>query len=174
MKQLHVGPEALQNGYKVLSIKDSIINEGCHIGIPSTIITLAEGHEPEAKVMTIEQIISCINLVTVTITGAEPATQDLTVLAIMIKKHIADCHIRVETHGTLPIFDAIMDDKGVIQDYVIDWIIANPLRTNNYVINPACNVKELKYLCERDFSLEVIPEIYRTKTTIWLHPASLL
>ena len=153
--------------YEISEIFNSIQGEGSWLGIPTTFIRLAKCNLKcewcdtkfswkEGKPYLIDQILEKIQKKHVVLTGGEPAIQNLKPLVRAIKKLDKKIKIAIETNGTQQIPEEI------------DWVVVSPKPDSDFIIVPSPN--ELKYVVDKQFSIDVIPKKFRYTIPIWLQP----
>ncbi|MHA1888243.1 MAG: 7-carboxy-7-deazaguanine synthase QueE [Promethearchaeota archaeon] len=159
--------------YPICEIFDSIQGEGSWLGIPCTFIRFAgcnlrcswcdtKESWSDGIFMTEDEILKQIHYPYIILTGGEPTLYEITSLCKKI--HQMDrfnqkLQIAIETNGTNAVFKG---NEGV------DWIVCSPKPSVDYEIN--CQPNELKYVVDRDFTLDVIPLKWLGNIPIWLQP----
>lgn len=145
----------------IVEIFMSIQGEGVHMGKACTFIrtsgcnlkcsfcdTKDSWDIQKSPKMTLKEIVDTVLTFGnkfVVITGGEPGIQPHLGHLITILKRMG-CYVAVESNGTQYIPECA------------DWITISPKKDSNYqVVMPLFKINELKFVVERDFSLEDIP-----------------
>ena len=156
-------------GYEICEIFTSVQGEGEYVGKVATFIRFAgcnlrcswcdtkkswESGKKYTEEELIQEIPTHINLIV--FTGGEPTLYDLTPLIQALREKNPNLIASIETNGTNPV------------PKEIDWTTCSPKPDADYKIN--CTPNELKYVVDNTFSIDVIPEKYFGKISIWLQP----
>jgi organic radical activating enzyme len=153
--------------YSICEIFDSVQGEGSWMGQSATFIRFSRCNLKcswcdtqyswnQGDQLSINAIISQIHYDHIILTGGEPALYDLEPLIHMLRKHKPNCHITIETNGTLKI------------NANVDWVVVSPKPDADYIIR--VEPDELKYVVDQKFNIQAIPEKYRFQIPIWLQP----
>lgn len=156
--------------YPIVEIFTSIQGEGVHMGERATFVRFGgcnlscewcDTKFDEFKMMTVEEIIDCIDADMVIFTGGEPGMQNLLPLLEAIDEQ-HEIYVGIETNGTMPI----------TQEYgaYIDHIACSPKPGSGYKIHPGCTPDELKYVVDENFTVDVIDRESAVLIPVWLQP----
>jgi organic radical activating enzyme len=108
------------------------------------------------KWMSIAEILEQCAMAIIVLTGGEPCLQPLD--ALIDALHEAEKLVVMETNGTLPTPESI------------DWVVCSP-KPPQYLIHGQCFFNELKYVVDREFALDCIPDSEKKACgTTWLQP----
>lgn len=137
--------------------------QGCNLHCPfcDTKETWKEGTDDKSPMDILAEVNRfCMNdkISLVVITGGEPCLQP----------DIQDVVDLLMVNG----YTVAIETNGTQETPVGAWITTSPKPENNYMINPACHPKELKYVVTEEFDESVITDGIRQAYAgrIWLQP----
>ena len=162
--------------YPVVEIFESIQGEGSWIGKPVTFIRFAycnlkcswcdTDFNPK-RTLSLAEIVPLINArYDLVLTGGEPLLRDLEPLLLKVKELYPRMKIAIETNGTL-------STNGLRHRRLLDWVVCSPKPDTGYFIHGECEIDELKYVVDNDFSPHMLlPKILKLELAgpIWLQP----
>ena len=162
--------------YPVVEIFESIQGEGSWIGKPVTFIRFAHCNlkcswcdtdfSPK-RTLSLAEIVPLINArYDLVLTGGEPLLLDLEPLLLKVKELYPRMKIAIETNGTL-------STNGLRHRRLLDWVVCSPKPDTGYFIHDECEIDELKYVVDNDFSPHMLlPKILKLELAgpIWLQP----
>lgn len=161
--------------YPVKEIFQSVQGEGLMVGRLVTFIRMSGCNlscewcdtkeawdTDDVQYLESEEIVDKLQTCIVVITGGEPCIHDLSELIWALRKR--SHYIAIETNGTRPV------PKGV------DWITCSP-KPPLYKIHSDCRPNELKYVVDKNFSVEALDllinlDVPENVCAIWLQPES--
>ena len=162
--------------YPVVEIFESIQGEGSWIGKLVTFIRFAHCNlkcswcdtdfNPK-RTLSLAEIVPLINArYDLVLTGGEPLLRDLEPLLFKVKELYPRMKIAIETNGTL-------STNGLRHRRLLDWVVCSPKPDTGYFIHDECEIDELKYVVDNDFSHHMLlPKILKLELAgpIWLQP----
>ena len=164
--------------YPITEIFESIQGEGSWMGKPVTFIRFAycnlkcswcDTDFSPKRILSLEEIVPLINArYDLVLTGGEPLLRDLEPLLLKIKAMYPRMKIAIETNGTL-------STNGMRHRRLLDWVVCSPKPDTGYYIHDECEIDELKYVVDKDFSPHMLlPKILKLELVgpIWLQPES--